>query len=85
MRGQHFELLPFGSGRRACPGMGLGTSIVHLALSALVHSLEWELPPHGRPEYSSSIDMSDELGLICHRAHPLLVRPPRSRLHIDIF
>ena len=74
VKGQHFELLPFGSGRRICPGMSLAMSIVHLTLSTLVHTLEWELPPGQK-----SVDMSERSGLICHRLHPLLVPPPRPR------
>ena len=75
VNGNHFQLLPFGSGRRMCPGMGFGMSIVQLTLSTLVHSLEWELPPG-----QDSVDMSETLGLICHRVHPLLVLPPTPKL-----
>ena len=75
LKRHHFKLLPFGGGRRICPGMELGMAIVHLALARLVHSLEWELPPgHDR------VDMSDTLGIISQRVHPLLVLPPRPRL-----
>ncbi|XVF21714.1 hypothetical protein REPUB_Repub12eG0114000 [Reevesia pubescens] len=42
--GQHFELLPFGSGRRSCPGINLATRIVELALANLLHSFDWEIP-----------------------------------------
>ncbi|KAH7437715.1 hypothetical protein KP509_05G085500 [Ceratopteris richardii] len=41
VRGHHFELLPFRSGRRACPGLALGISNVHLMLANLVHVFEW--------------------------------------------
>jgi cytochrome P450 len=43
VKGQSFELLPFGSGRRMCPGMGLGLKMVQLALANLVHAFEWRL------------------------------------------
>ena len=76
VNGNHFQLLPFGSGRRMCPGMGFGMSIVQLTLSTLVHSLEWELPPGQK-----SIDMSDKMALVCDRVHPLLVLPAKARLH----
>ena len=83
VKGHHFELLPFGAGRRICPGMRMGMGIVQLTLASLVHSLEWELPPpapgHDEDE-EKGLDMSDELGLMCHRVHPLLVLPPTSRL-----
>ncbi|EFJ21523.1 hypothetical protein SELMODRAFT_176221 [Selaginella moellendorffii] len=41
VKGQDFELLPFGSGRRACPGMGLGLRTVQLALANLIHGFHW--------------------------------------------
>ena len=71
----NFKLLPFGAGRRMCPGMDLGVAIVQLTLASLVHSLEWELPPD-----HDCVDMSEILGIMRHRVHPLLVLPPRSRL-----
>ena len=71
----NFTLLPFGAGRRMCPGMDLGVAIVQLTLARLVHSLEWELPPG-----QDCVDMSEILGIMRHRVHPLLVLPPRSRL-----
>ncbi|XP_073127525.1 cytochrome P450 83B1-like [Henckelia pumila] len=45
-RGHDFGLLPFGSGRRGCPGMNFGIASVELALSNLLYSFDWELP-HG--------------------------------------
>ena len=77
LKGNSFELLPFGSGRRICPGMGLAVTIVELTLSTLIHSLEWELCPGQDKEEDMD---SDELGFVCHRVQPLLVLPPRSRL-----
>nr|CAB3496497.1 unnamed protein product [Digitaria exilis] len=43
-RGKNFELLPFGSGRRICPGMPLADRMVHLILANLLHRFEWGLP-----------------------------------------
>ncbi|KAF6138888.1 hypothetical protein GIB67_025617 [Kingdonia uniflora] len=36
-RGQHFELLPFGSGRRSCPGISFTMQIMTLTLARLIH------------------------------------------------
>lgn len=49
-RGQHFEFLPFGSGRRGCPGISLATTIMELTLANLLYSFNWELPYGLRPE-----------------------------------
>ncbi|XP_028057317.1 cytochrome P450 76C1-like [Camellia sinensis] len=43
-RGQHFAFLPFGSGRRMCPGLPLAQRVVSLMLASLVYHLDWKLP-----------------------------------------
>ncbi|KAJ0786063.1 putative alpha-humulene 10-hydroxylase [Helianthus annuus] len=43
-KGTDFELIPFWSGRRVCPGMSLGAATVEVALSNLVYSFDWEMP-----------------------------------------
>ncbi|MCO5601806.1 hypothetical protein L7F22_055931 [Adiantum nelumboides] len=41
VRGQHFHLLPFGSGRRRCPALSLGFSNVHIMLANLIQVFDW--------------------------------------------
>ncbi|KAF3437872.1 hypothetical protein FNV43_RR20628 [Rhamnella rubrinervis] len=76
VRGHDFELLPFGSGRRMCPGMHTGLITVRLVLSQLVHCFNWELPFGLKP---NDLDMTEVFGLTLPRANHLLLKP-KNRL-----
>ncbi|GLJ19780.1 hypothetical protein SUGI_0358390 [Cryptomeria japonica] len=54
--GQHFEIIPFGAGRRICPGLPLASRIVHFVVASLLHLFEWILPDGVKCE---DLDMSD--------------------------
>ncbi|KAJ8769676.1 hypothetical protein K2173_005279 [Erythroxylum novogranatense] len=71
-RGKDIELLPFGSGRRSCPGMLIGMTTVRLLLARLVHSFDWELPDGMLP---SELDMTEVFSLVTPRATPLVAIP----------
>lgn len=59
-------IMPFGMGRRACPGAGLAHRIMGLALGSLIQCFDWE--KIGDQE----IDMSEGLGLTLPKAQPLV-------------
>ncbi|KAM4107462.1 hypothetical protein ACB094_04G146900 [Castanea mollissima] len=67
-RGQHFEFLPFGYGRRGCPGMNFGVLGIELALANLLHRFDWELPDGIRRQ---DLDMEEAIGLTVHKKVPL--------------
>ncbi|KAJ7295581.1 hypothetical protein O6H91_05G107900 [Diphasiastrum complanatum] len=73
VQGQDFELIPFGSGRRKCVGMGLGLCVVEHTLACLLHCFDWDLP-HG-----NEVDMQeDECAVVGMHKPPLLVPSPRG-------
>ncbi|KAH7301943.1 hypothetical protein KP509_23G049300 [Ceratopteris richardii] len=77
LHGQHYEYLPFGSGRRMCPGVRLGISVVQVTLANPVREFEWELP---QGQNADSIDMSCKGGLGNRKGAPLLAIARRRNL-----
>lgn len=71
-KGKHFELLPFGSGRRSCIGISLGEKTLGLTLANLVHSFDWKLPGNEAPE---EMDMRERNGIAVRKLVPLKVIP----------
>ncbi|KAJ0610147.1 putative cytochrome P450 [Helianthus annuus] len=69
-KGQDFEFIPFGSGRRRCPGMALGHRMVSLMVASFVYHFDWKLP-HAKDE----MDMNDVFGLSLQKATPLVAIP----------
>ncbi|KAL2348580.1 hypothetical protein Fmac_002580 [Flemingia macrophylla] len=80
-KGNNFEFIPFGSGRRSCPGMQLGLYALELAVAHLLHCFTWELPDGMKP---SELDMGDVFGLTAPRA-TRLVAVPTTRLLCPLF
>lgn len=67
-KGNDFELLPFGAGRRGCPGIQFAIALKEIALANLVHIFNWVLPDGAREE---NLDMTESMGAVVHRKHPL--------------
>ncbi|KAG5530764.1 hypothetical protein RHGRI_025664 [Rhododendron griersonianum] len=82
VKGHHFELLPFGSGRRMCPAYRLGLMLIQSTLANLVHGFKWGLPDNVKPE---DVDMEEEYGLSTHRKNPIVaVVEPRLSAHLYV-
>ncbi|KAM7273082.1 hypothetical protein ACFE04_027746 [Oxalis oulophora] len=71
-KGQHFELLPFGGGRRGCPGLVMAMSIVELTLANLLYSFDWKLPDGMNEE---DISIEEGPGLSVYKKEPLKLVP----------
>ncbi|XWS51319.1 hypothetical protein CRYUN_Cryun12cG0166800 [Craigia yunnanensis] len=73
-KGQDFELIPFGAGRRSCPAITFGTASVELALAQLLHTFDWELPPGTE---AKDLDLKETFGITMHRiAHLMVIAKP---------
>ncbi|KAI4347714.1 hypothetical protein L6164_008498 [Bauhinia variegata] len=67
MKGQNFEFIPFGAGRRMCPGLSFALQSMQLILANLLHAFHVVNPRNG------PVDMSEEVGITNIKASPLQV------------
>ncbi|KAH7528341.1 hypothetical protein FEM48_Zijuj05G0062400 [Ziziphus jujuba var. spinosa] len=67
-----FRLIPFGSGRRGCPGIQFAMAVIEIALANLIHRFDWGLPCGERGE---DLDISETFGLGIHKKFPLIAVP----------
>ncbi|MCD7458692.1 hypothetical protein HAX54_038908 [Datura stramonium] len=66
--GNNFEYLPFGSGRRICPGISFGLANIYWPLAKLLYHFDWKLPAGIDP---SDLDMTESDGASCFRKSDL--------------
>ncbi|KAI3854935.1 hypothetical protein MKX03_009093 [Papaver bracteatum] len=73
VRGQNFELLQFGAGRRICPGISFSLDLMHLVLTRLILEFEMKSP-------SGEVDMTATPGLLSYKVVPLDILLTRRRM-----
>ncbi|KAI5333472.1 hypothetical protein L3X38_023603 [Prunus dulcis] len=71
-KGNYFQYIPFGAGRRGCPGIQFAMAVQEIALANLVHKFNWALPDGTRGE---DLDMTESSGTSVRRVYPLTVVP----------
>ncbi|XP_023733572.1 cytochrome P450 Tp4149 [Lactuca sativa] len=74
-KGLHYELLPFGGGRRGCPGIPFATVIFELALANVIYKFDLALPNGVK---NTDLDMREKFGITLHKEAPLLVMATTS-------
>ncbi|KMZ57977.1 hypothetical protein ZOSMA_7G00060 [Zostera marina] len=72
VKGNDFDVIPFGAGRRICAGMSLGLKMVQFLTATLAHSFDWKLPDDHLPE---NLNMEEAFGLTLQRAEPFAAHP----------
>ncbi|KDP43432.1 hypothetical protein JCGZ_16719 [Jatropha curcas] len=77
VRGQNYHLLPFGSGRRSCPGTSLALQVIQTTLGCLVQCFDWKVTND-----NNNVDMSEAAGISLLMANPLMC-VPTARLQYE--
>nr|GMD11215.1 cytochrome P450 71A1-like [Ipomoea batatas] len=71
-KGQDFKFLPFGGGRRGCPGYSLGLATIELSLARLLYHFNWRLPAGLGAD---DVDMTEIFGLATRKKSALKLVP----------
>ncbi|KAI4370386.1 hypothetical protein MLD38_018744 [Melastoma candidum] len=75
--GTDLNYLPFGSGRRICPGTAMGERMILYSLATLLHSFDWRMP-----DDSDKMDVTERFGIVLRKKVPLIALPS-PRLHSE--
>jgi len=75
-KGNDFEYVPFGSGRRICPGINFANTAMEIMLANIVYHFDWDLPSE-----TKEVDMKEVFGLTTRRKEKLLLVPAPRSLH----
>ncbi|KAM5568245.1 geraniol 8-hydroxylase [Rosa sericea] len=73
--GRNFELIPFGGGRRICPGLPLAMRMLQLMLGSVINCFDWKLKDGVLPE---TMNMEEKFGITLQMAQPLIAVPNKS-------
>ena len=73
-KGNDFQFIPFGAGRRICPGMAFALPNIELPLAQLLYHFDWKLPNGMKEE---ELDMEEAFGLTVRRKNDLILIPIR--------
>ncbi|KAI9099605.1 hypothetical protein K1719_024610 [Acacia pycnantha] len=71
-KGLNFEFIPFGAGRRICPGVAFATPVVELLISNLLFHFDWKLSNQMKP---GELDVEESFGATMRRKNDLCVVP----------
>ncbi|KAF5201730.1 Cytochrome p450 [Thalictrum thalictroides] len=70
-KGNNFEYIPFGTGRRKCPGISFAILTMELPLANLLYHFDWTMP-NGAPK-PEDLDITEGFGIVTYKKDPLVV------------
>ncbi|XP_061370594.1 cytochrome P450 705A12-like [Gastrolobium bilobum] len=68
----NFNFVPFGAGRRGCPGTTLAFNMINTVVAAMVQCFDWKIGEDGKGE---KVDMQSGSGMSLSMVHPLICLP----------
>jgi cytochrome P450 len=71
-KGVDFEFIPFGAGRRICPGMAFGIANLEISLANLLYHFDWKML---NGDKADQLEMTESFGLTVRRKHDLWLVP----------
>ncbi|KAL5707797.1 hypothetical protein ACHQM5_018658 [Ranunculus cassubicifolius] len=71
--GTNFSYIPFGSGRRICPGLSFGVANIEIVLAQLLYHFDWKISDSKNPD--EVLDMTEVLGITINKKFPLNLLP----------
>ncbi|KAF5191554.1 Cytochrome p450 [Thalictrum thalictroides] len=69
-KGHDFQLVPFGAGRRGCPGLTFAITVIEVALANILYRFDWVLP-NGMD--AKDLDMQVRSGGMAFKKHDLIL------------
>lgn len=73
LKGQECHCLPFGAGRRICPGMNFAFATIEYVLANLLRWFDWKLDDENM--MAKDMDMTEDMGIALVKKHPLFLKP----------
>ncbi|KAL1307337.1 hypothetical protein AAHE18_17G025300 [Arachis hypogaea] len=72
-KGCDVEFIPFGAGRRICPGIYFAVSSIEICVAQLLYYFDWKVPKNG--DIEGELDMTEYFGSTARRKNDLILVP----------
>ncbi|EAY74443.1 hypothetical protein OsI_02333 [Oryza sativa Indica Group] len=82
LTGTDFQFLPFGAGRRICPGINFASASMEIILANLLYHFDWDVPAEAAID-KAGIDMAEAFGLSVQLEEKLLLVPIEYKDSMD--